>query len=292
VKQSKGFEASARWALAGFGVTAFAANAYAAKPGDGGLGLQQAATPVMRELSSFHDMVLVIITAITALVLALLIWVMVRYNAKANPEPRKFTHNTLVEVIWTVAPIIILIVIAVPSFKLLYMEDDHAKAEMTIKATGHQWYWSYEYPDHGGVSFDAIMLTQEEVAAAGRPRDEYRLATDNALVVPENTRVRVLVTGADVLHSWTVPAFGIKMDAIPGRLNATWFLAEKPGVYFGQCSELCGKDHAFMPIEVRVVSKPEFAAWIQEQQVAQGVNPPERQARVDDVPAAAPRALN
>lgn len=283
MKQGKGLEAAARWALAGGGVAMLSANAYAAKPGDGGLGLQQAATPIMHELVAFHDLLLVIITAITVLVLALLVWVMIRYNEKANPEPKKFTHNTLVEVIWTVVPIIILIVIAVPSFKLLYMEDDHSKAEMTVKTTGHQWYWSYEYPDHGGLSFDAIMLTKEEVAAAGRPSDEYLLATDNAMVVPEDTRVRVLVTGADVLHAWTIPAFGIKIDAVPGRINETWFQAEKPGVYFGQCSELCGARHGYMPIAIEALPPAQFAAWVK----AKGGAMP---GEADAAPAADPAA--
>jgi cytochrome c oxidase subunit 2 len=194
-------------------------------------------------------------------VLGLMVFVMLRFNAKANPEPSKTTHNTLVEVVWTVVPILILVIIAIPSFRLLYYQRVLPEADMTIKATGYQWYWGYEYPDHGGFAFDSLMLNDDE--RGDQPR---LLATDTAMVVPVNTTVRVVVTGADVLHSWAMPAFGVKMDAVPGRLNETWFRAVKTGTYYGQCSELCGIRHAFMPIRVEVVEPDAFASWVSEAQ--------------------------
>jgi len=182
---------------------------------------------------------------------------MVRFSAKRNPEPSKTTHNTLVEVIWTVVPILILVVIAIPSFRLLYFQREIPQADMTVKAVGYQWYWGYEYPDHGGFAFDSLMLNDAE--RGDQPR---LLATDTALVVPVGAVVRVVVTSADVLHSWAMPAFGIKMDAVPGRLNEVWFKADKTGTFYGQCSELCGIRHAFMPIRVEVVEPEAFAAWV------------------------------
>jgi len=222
------------------------------------LGFQDAVTPVMHEINRFHNFILIIITVITVFVLGLLVFVMVRFNAKANPTPSKTTHNSLVEVLWTVVPILILVVIAIPSFRLLYLQRDIPQADMTIKAIGNQWFWSYEYPDHDDISFDALMLEDAELKP-GQPR---LLATDNDVVVPVNTTVRVIVTANDVIHNWAIPSFGVKMDAIPGRLNETWFKAEQEGVYYGQCSELCGIQHAFMPITVRVMSKDDFAAWL------------------------------
>ena len=222
------------------------------------LGFQEAASPVMEKIHDFHNLVLVIIIAITLFVLGLLLYVMVRFNAKANPEPSKTTHNTLVEVAWTVIPIIILIVIAIPSFRLLYFDRAIPDADLTIKATGHQWYWSYEYPDDDGMTFDAIMLEDDELKP-GQPR---LLATDNDVVVPVNRNVRIIITASDVIHNWAIPAFGMKMDAIPGRLNEAWFRATRTGTFYGQCSELCGVRHAFMPIAVRVVTEEEYAAWL------------------------------
>jgi cytochrome c oxidase subunit 2 len=221
------------------------------------LGLQEAATPVMESIHSFHTLLLIIITCIVLFVLALLVVVMVRFNAKSNPVPSKTTHNTLIEVVWTVAPILILIVIAIPSFRLLYLERDIPPADMTVKAIGNQWYWSYEYPDNGGVSFDSIMKTDDELGDG----DVRLLSVDNPVVVPVGKVVRVIVTANDVLHAWAMPSFGVKVDAVPGRLNELWFKAEKEGLFYGQCSELCGKDHSFMPIEVHVVSEPDFSAW-------------------------------
>jgi len=216
--------------------------------------LQGAASPVMEEITKFHDWLLVIITVITLFVLGLLVTIVIKFNAKANPVPSRTTHNTLIEVAWTLIPVMILVGIAIPSFKLLFQELDIPKADLTIKATGKQWYWSYAYPDNGKFEFDSLLAQDKQ------PR---LLGVDNDVVVPINKIVRVQVTGADVIHSFAVPAFGIKIDAIPGRLNETWFQATKLGMFYGQCSELCGKDHAFMPIAVRVVSDQEFADWVE-----------------------------
>jgi cytochrome c oxidase subunit II len=223
-------------------------------------GLQQSASPVMESIISFHDFLLYIITAITLFVLILLIIIIVRFNARRNPIPSRTTHNTWLEVAWTILPIVILLVIAVPSFKLLFFQLIPPPAELTIKATGKQWYWSYSYPDNGNFEFDSLMLKASELK-----QDQPRLlAVDNEMVVPVNKTVHVLVIGADVIHAFALPSFGVKIDAIPGRLNETWFKATREGVYYGQCSELCGKDHAYMPIAVRVVSEQAFATWVDE----------------------------
>jgi cytochrome c oxidase subunit 2 len=219
--------------------------------------LQPAATPVMSDIIWFHDALLWIIGAIVLFVLALLVIVMVRFNARANPVPSRTTHNTAIEVAWTVVPVIILVMIAVPSFRLLFLELDIPKADITVKATGKQWFWSYQYPD-SKFEFDSLMV-QDKDLKPGQPR---LLTVDNEMVVPVNKVVKVLTTGADVIHSFAVPSFGIKIDAVPGRINETWFKAEREGTYYGQCSELCGRDHAFMPIVVHVVSEKDYAAWI------------------------------
>jgi cytochrome c oxidase subunit 2 len=224
------------------------------------LGLQDSASPVMDNVIWFHDFLLWLVTIITLFVLALLVWVMVKFNAKANPMPSRTTHNTLLEVAWTVVPVIILVAIAIPSFRLLFYQQTLPPADLTIKATGKQWYWSYNYPDHGNFEFDSLLV-QEKDLQPGQPR---LLAVDNEVVVPVNKVVRVLTTAADVIHAFTVPSFGIKIDSIPGRVNETWFRATREGVYYGQCSELCGKDHAFMPIAVRVVSDRDFATWVEQ----------------------------
>jgi len=237
-----------------------AALAQLGQPAPWQLGLQHAATPVMENIVWFHDYLLYFIAAITAFVLLLLVVVMVRFNARANPTPSRTTHNTLIEVLWTIVPIAILLFIAVPSFKLLFLQLDLPPADMTVKATGKQWYWSYSYPDHGKFEFDSLMLKADELKA-DQPR---LLSVDNEMVVPVNKTVHVIVTGADVIHAFAVPSFGIKIDAIPGRINETWFKATREGVYHGQCSELCGKDHAFMPIAVRVVSEQAFATWVED----------------------------
>ncbi|NNJ75828.1 MAG: cytochrome c oxidase subunit II [Anderseniella sp.] len=233
------------------------------QPVDWQMNLQESASPVMTFITSFHNGLVILITIICLFVLGLLIWVCVKFNAKANPVPSRTTHNTLVEVVWTVVPILILIGIAIPSFRLLYFQRDFPAAEMTVKAIGNQWFWSYEYPEHD-VSFDQYLKTKEEL----KDGEPYLLATDTEVVVPVNKVVRVIVTANDVLHAWTIPSFGSKIDAVPGRLNETWFKAEKEGVFYGQCSELCGKDHAYMPITVRVVSEDEYAAWLEKAKTA------------------------
>jgi cytochrome c oxidase subunit II len=250
--------ASAASALAGTG-----------EPSPWALGLQQAASPVMDRITWFHNFLLVVITLVTVFVLALLVIVMVRFNARANPTPSRTTHNALIEVIWTIAPVVILLCIAVPSFRLLFLELDPPKADLTVKATGKQWYWSYNYPDNGNFEFDSLLVEDKDLKP-GQPR---LLTVDNEMVVPVNKVVHVLVTGADVIHSFAVPSFGIKIDAVPGRLNDTWFTATSEGRFHGQCSELCGKDHAFMPITVRVVNDAEFAAWVEQEKKNAGLDP-------------------
>lgn len=225
------------------------------------LNLQHGVTPVKQKMHFFHDALLLpIITAISLFVLALMIYVAVRFRASKNPTPSRTTHNTMLEVIWTLVPVIILVVIVIPSMKMLYFADKTHNPEMTLKVVGYQWYWGYEYPDHKIEEFTANMLKEEELQP-GQPR---LLATDNEVVVPIDTDIRVLVTANDVLHSWAVPAFGVKTDAVPGRTNETWMRIEREGTYYGQCSEICGINHSFMPIQVRAVSKDAFAAWVAE----------------------------
>nr|WP_207747609.1 cytochrome c oxidase subunit II [Pelagibacterium limicola] len=258
-----------------------AAYAQVGQPAPGQVGFQTSVTPIMDSIVAFHDNLLMwIITGIVLLVLALLIIAIVRFNQRANPVPAKFTHNTVIEVVWTVAPVLILIVIAIPSFGVLADQETMPDGErrylganifstgdvevpeptLTIKATGFQWYWGYEYVDEG-FDFVSVMLNEEQRMAA-KPDEPRLLAVDQELVVPVNTTVRVLVTAADVLHAFAVPSFGVKVDAVTGRLNETWFYARRTGMYYGQCSELCGKDHAFMPIAVRVVEQDEYDAWL------------------------------
>ncbi len=247
------------------------ASAFADEPGFSPwqLGFQNAATGVADDIHWFNNLTLWIIIPITLFVLVLLITVMVKFNAKANPVPSRTSHNTLIEVVWTIAPILILVIIAIPSFRLLYKELDIPDYDMTVKVTGYQWYWGYEYTDDGmgELSFDSIMLEDNERAAAaeaqGVPLSEVPrlLSVDYDLVVPVGKTVRVQVTSEDVIHSFAMPAFGVKVDAVPGRLNETWFKAREPGVYYGQCSELCGIKHAFMPIALRVVTQEQYDAW-------------------------------
>ena len=253
------------WAVCALVVLLGAGTALAGlgQPSPWQMGLQQAASPGMESIISFHNFLLYIITGIALFVLALLLVVMIRFNARANPTPSRTTHNTGLEVLWTVVPVIILVVIAVPSFRLLFYQQNIPPADLTVKATGKQWYWTYTYPDHGNIEFDSIML-QDADRLKIQPPPPRLLAVDNPLYVPVNKIVRVQVIGADVIHAFAVPSFGIKIDAVPGRLNETWFQATREGVYYGQCSELCGKDHAFMPIEVRVVSEQAFKAWLEE----------------------------
>jgi cytochrome c oxidase subunit 2 len=239
------------------GGTAFAGMG---QPSPWQMGLQQSAAPTMDDIIWFHNIVLWIIIVITLFVLALLLYIMVKFNAKANPTPSKTTHNTLLEVAWTVIPVLILVVIAIPSFRILFYQLNIPPADLTIKATGNQWNWTYNYPDEK-IEFTSIMLNDAD-RAKQNPVPPRLLAVDNAIYVPVNKVVRVQVIGSDVIHAFAVPSFGIKIDAIPGRLNETWFKATREGVYYGQCSELCGKDHAFMPIEVRVVSDQAYATWL------------------------------
>jgi cytochrome c oxidase subunit 2 len=237
--------------------SAGAALAELGQPAPWQLGLQDAASPVMADIIGFHTFVLWIVTAIMIFVLALLVIIIIRFNARANPTPSRTTHNTPLEVIWTIVPVIILVLIAIPSFRLLFTQLDVPTPDLTIKATGKQWYWSYAYPDNGNFEFDSLIVAEKDLKA-----DQPRLLTvDNEMVVPVNKVVHVLVTGADVIHSFAVPSFGIKIDAVPGRINDTWFKATIQGTFHGQCSELCGKDHAFMPITVRVTDDKGFAAW-------------------------------
>jgi cytochrome c oxidase subunit 2 len=221
------------------------------------LGLQDSASPVMDDIVWFHNFLLWLIAAIALFVLVLLAIVVIRFNARSNPNPSRTTHNTFIEIIWTVVPVLILVTIAVPSFRLLFYQLKVPPADLTVNVTGKQWFWSYSYPD-SKFEFDSLML-QDKDRKPGQPR---LLAVDNEMVVPVNKVVRVLVTGADVIHSFSVPSFGIKIDAIPGRLNETWFKAEREGMYYGQCSQLCGRDHAFMPIAVHVVSEKDYTAWL------------------------------
>jgi cytochrome c oxidase subunit II len=256
MKMSKGQSGRRLLGLAVAGVALAAggvASAEMGQPAPWEYKLQESASPVMDNITWFHNFLFVLITVITLFVLALLVIVVIKFNAKSNPVPSKTTHNTLIEVAWTLIPVLILVGIAVPSFRLLFEELDIPKADLTVKATGKQWYWSYAYPD-SKFEFDSLMAQDKQ------PR---LLGVDNEMVVPVNKVVRVQTTGADVIHAFAVPAFGIKIDAIPGRLNETWFKATKTGMFYGQCSELCGKDHAFMPIAVRVVSDQEFAAWVE-----------------------------
>ena len=224
-------------------------------------GFQQSASPVMDNIIQFHDFLLWVIAAIAVFVLILLVVVMVRFNAKSNPTPSRTTHNTLIEILWTVIPIVVLAGIFIPSIKLLFLQLNLPEADVTVKATGKQWYWTYNYPDNGKFEFDSLLVRDEKQLRPDQPR---LLGVDNEMVVPVNKVVRVQVIGSDVIHAFAVPSFGIKIDAIPGRLNETWFKATREGIYYGQCSELCGKDHAYMPIGVRVVSEQAFAQWVEE----------------------------
>jgi len=234
--------------------------AAAAVPEPWQFGFQPAATPVMRDIEDLHNLLLIIITVITLFVLALLVYVVFRFNAKRNPVASRTAHNTLIEVLWTVLPVMILVVIAVPSFKLLYFMDRTSTPELTLKVTGHQWYWSYQYQDNGDFSFDSLMVPTDQL----KPGQRRLLEVDNQVVVPVDTNIRVLVTSDDVLHSWAVPAFGVKIDTVPGHLNETWMRIERVGTYYGQCSELCGVNHGYMPIAVKAVSKEEFKVWTEE----------------------------
>lgn len=243
------------------------------QPHPGGKGFQPAATELARDLQGLDHLILIIITVIVAFVTALIVAVIVRYNRKANPEPAKFTHNSPLEVAWTLVPILVLIFIGAFSLPVLFKQQEIPEADITIKATGYQWYWGYEYPEHE-FAFDAYMIgagdnrltpeVEADLVAAGYSKEQFLLATDNAVVVPTGKTIVVQVTGADVIHSWTIPAFGVKQDAVPGRLAELWFTVDEgmEGIYFGQCSELCGIAHAYMPITVKAVTQEEYDAWL------------------------------
>ena len=240
-------------------------------PKEWGLSFQPSASPVKHDMVWFHNhLLLPVITVITVFVMLLLLFVMIRFNAKANPKPSKTTHNTMLEVVWTLVPVIILVIIVVPSMKLLYKADKTSDAEMTLNVKGYQWYWGYQYPDHGDIEFSSNLVPEKDL----KPGQVRLLSTDNPVVLPVDTNIRILVTANDVIHSWAMPALGVKMDAVPGRTNETWTRIEKEGTYFGQCSEICGINHGFMPIEIRAVSKEAFAKWV----VAQGGKMPEKTA--------------
>ena len=243
-------------------VTVLATSAFGAVPRPWGLDFQDAATEQAARLHQFHNWLVIIITAIAFFVLILMVYVVLRFRASKNPVPSRTSHNTVVEVIWTVVPVIILVLIAIPSFKLLYWLDRTDEAEMTLKIIGRQWYWSYEYPDQGNFTFDSTMIPESEI----KPNQYRLLEVDNRVVLPVGTNIRLLFTASDVLHAWAIPAFGVKMDNIPGRTNETWVRIEKEGVFYGQCSELCGVGHAYMPIAVEAVSKERFQQWATEAQ--------------------------
>ena len=261
--------ATSLWASAGLIMAGAAATAQEVnqeleiigKPVDGATGFQPAATELARDVHGLDHLLLVIITLITLFVTGLLAWVLIRYNQKRQPTPAGFTHNSPLEVAWTVIPIVILVVIGSFSLPVLFKQQIIPEGEINIKVTGYQWYWGYEYVDEG-VSFESFLLARDELEEYGYSQDEYLLATNAAVVVPVNTTVVMQLTGADVIHSWAMPAFGVKQDAVPGRLAQLWFSAEREGIYFGQCSELCGKDHAYMPITVKVVSQETYDAWL------------------------------
>ena len=235
-----------------------------------GLNLREPFSPFMAESVAFHNGLLWLISIISLFVLALMVIIVLKYNAKSNPKPSQTTHNTFLEVAWTAVPVLILVLMAIPSFKLLYQGDVVPESDVTIKAIGHQWYWSYEYPDHGNFTYDATMMTDEDFNDedynyAGKDRPFTRLlTTDTRVVVPVGKVIRVQVTSTDVIHAWAVPSLGVKKDSVPGRLNETWFKADREGIFYGQCSELCGQLHGFMPIEVHAVSEEKFLKWIEE----------------------------
>lgn len=250
--------AVASLSLAVFATTPAWAAPLIGQPTPNGIGLQPAASPLKEQAHFFHNVILMpIITVICLLVLGLLIWIVVRYNAKRNPTPAKWSHNTTVEIIWTIVPVLILVFIALFSFRLLFAYHNMPEPDLTVKVTGNQWNWAYEYPDQAVPEYISNMLPADQTTP-----QLFRLAADEPMVVPVGQTVRLLITASDVIHAVAVPAFGIKVDAVPGRVNETWFRAERPGIYYGQCSELCGVDHAFMPIQVNVVSQAEFAAWV------------------------------
>jgi cytochrome c oxidase subunit 2 len=259
--------------MLGLGLAAGAdAQTVVGQPHEWQMGFPPSYTPVMEKVAALHNLLLVIITLISVFVLALLLYVVFRFHASRNPVPSVVTHNTVLEIAWTIIPILILVVIAIPSFRLLYYGDKAVDAAMTVKVTGHQWYWQYEYPDQGNFSIESRILTEADRAKL-KPNEPRMLAVDEDMVIPVNTTIRIIGTGADTMHGWTVWGFGIKKTVIPGRLNEGWIQVPKEGIYFGQCSQICGNAHAYMPIAVRVVSKDEFDKWAADKKKAAGLMP-------------------
>ena len=272
-------------AVAAGGVMALPA--MAAAPVPWGIGMQPAASPVKHLIENLHNLLLVIITIITLLVLGLLAYVIWRFDAKKNPAPSRTSHNTILEVAWTVIPVLILVVIAIPSFRLVYFQDRAQNADMTIKVTARQWYWHYSYPDAADLNFDSRLLPREEL----KPGQRWLLEVDNELVVPAGKNIRVLTTSDDVIHSWFIPSLGVQRYGIQGRTIETWFMAERPGTYYGQCNQICGTQHAYMPIVVRAVPEAEFTAWLEEAKkkfAANGATPLQLAAAGTAAPAAQP----
>jgi len=262
--------------IAGAATLMASAAAFAAGPRDKQLWLPDPVTPTAEKITSFHELLLVITTVISVFVLLLLIYTCWRFRENRNPNPSTTSHNTVVEVIWTVVPIVILVAIAIPSFRLLYFADRTAKADMTLKIVGNQWYWTYEYPDHGNFTFDANLVPDSDL----KPGQMRMLDTDNPVVLPTGKKVRLLLTSQDVIHAWAITAFGVRLDNVPGRTNETWVQIDKPGTYYGYCSELCGTGHAYMPIMVKAVAPAEFDAWVETAK--------KKFARVDEAPAVEP----
>jgi cytochrome c oxidase subunit 2 len=260
------------------------------QPTPGAIGLQPAASSLKHQAAVFHNLILLpIITVISLFVLALLLIIIVRFNKRANPAPAKWSHNTVIEILWTGLPVLILMFIAIFSFRLLYSYNTMPQPGLTIKVTGYQWYWGYEYPDQKMSEYTSNVLTEADAKTQNKP---YLLGTDHPLVVPVHTNVRLLITGADVIHDFGLPAFGLKTDAVPGRVNQTWFNAEQTGTFYGQCDQLCGTNHAFMPIEIKVVSRPDFDAWVASQKSPAPAATPASSAAPQKVAAAATAATH
>ena len=246
----------------------FSSNLYSAVANDWQLSFQNPATDLMQKVITLHDAILIAMTAITLFVLFLLFYVSFRFSAKRNPTPSTTTHNTVIEILWTAIPVVILVVMAIPSFKLLYQQEKSETYDMTVKVIGHQWYWEYEYPDHGDFYFESYMIQDEDLQEG----DLRLLTVDNPLVIPANKNIQILITAGDVLHSWAMPSMGLKTDAVPGRLNETWVNVKEPGTYRGQCSEICGNGHGFMPVVVKVLPENEFMAWVNEAKNSYAIN--------------------
>jgi len=236
----------------------YSLNSYADFPHPWQINFQRPATELMENIEWLHEFLMIIMSGVVVVVMFLIAFVCIRYNAKANPVPSKFTHNVLIEVIWTIIPVILLVIIAVPSFRILYYAEHPPKADMTLKVVGYQWYWHYIYPDNGNLEFDSYMKDTKDL----QPGEMRLLEVDNRVVLPAGKVIRIITTGADVIHSFAVPSFGIKIDTIPGKMNETWIKVNEPGVYYGQCSELCGVNHGFMPIAVEIVTEEQFAKWV------------------------------